>query len=163
MKMQETMETYLKILNESLIEKINILNRIYEFTEQQNLCFQNEKEVFEVFEQCMDAKESLLKEMKMLDAGFDSVYESLKEYIKINASLHRIEITKLQRNIRDVTTLSIKIQNLEQSTKQKFQLYLSIRKNEIRQFNISNRSVSNYYKQMTGSLQGESFFIDKQK
>lgn len=163
MKIQESKETYLKILNESLIKKINILNCVYVLTEQQNLCFQNEKEVAEVFERCMDAKENLLKEMKMLDDGFDNVYANLKAYLKINASMHRIEVAKLQSSIKEITTLSIKIQNLEYSTKQKFQEYLSARKNEIRQFNISNRSVSNYYKQMTGSLQGESFFIDKQK
>lgn len=163
MTMQETMETYLKILNESLIKKINILNHIYEITEQQNSSFHNEKEVIEVFERCMDAKDSLLKEMKMLDDGFDRIYESLKDYLKNNASVHRTEVMNLQNNIREITGLSIKIQNLEQSTKQKFQVFLNSRKNEIRQFKLNNRSVSNYYKQMTGSLQGESFFIDKQK
>jgi tRNA U55 pseudouridine synthase TruB len=163
MEQQEAIGTYLRMLDESLQKKLAVLGQIYELTQQQELCFQGDNEVLEIMEQCVTHKEPLLKQLTMLDEGFDIVYSKIKDDVIKRKKEYQAEITMLQKSITDITSLSVKIQTLEQGNKLKFELYLSNQKKEIKQFKVSNRTASNYYKNMTGKPQGESYFIDKKK
>lgn len=163
MEQRELIGTYLHMLNESLQKKLFIMNKIYELTKQQDLCFQDENEVVEVMEQCVAEKEPLLLQLAKLDEGFDLVYDKIKTYVQDNTKEYSLEIKNLQQSILDITSLSAKIQTLEQGNKRKFEFYLSSKKKEIKQFKVNNRTASNYYKSMTGNPQGESYFIDKKK
>jgi predicted nuclease with TOPRIM domain len=163
MEQREVINTYLQMLNESLQKKMSVLKQIYELTKQQDLCFQDEKEVVEIMERCVNEKEPLLKQLTKLDEGFDIVYSKIKSFVLESTKEHQTEILKLQNSISDITSLSVKIQTLEQGNKRKFDLFLSNKKKEIKQFKVNNRTASNYYKSMTGKPQGESYFIDKKK
>ena len=163
MEQREVINTYLQMLNESLQKKMSVLNQIYELTQQQDICFQDEKQVIEIMERCVSEKEPLLKQLTKLDQGFDLVYSKIKSFVLEDTKEHQAEILKLQNSISDITSLSVKIQSLEQGNKRKFELFLSNKKQEIKQFKVSNRTASNYYKNMTGKPQGESYFIDKKK
>jgi tRNA U55 pseudouridine synthase TruB len=163
MEQREVIGTYLRMLNESLQKKLTVLTQIYELTKQQEFCFQGENEVLEIMEQCVVHKEPLLEQLTMLDEGFDIVYSKIKDDVSTQSKEYQAEITKLQKSISDITSLSVKIQTLEQGNKLKFELYLSNKKKEIKQFKVNNRTASNYYKSMTGKPQGESYFIDKKK
>lgn len=163
MEQRELIGTYLQMLNESLHKKLSIMNQIYELTKQQDLCFQDENKVIEEMEQCVTEKEPLLLQLAKLDEGFDLVYDKIKSYVQGNTKEYSVEIKNLQQSILDITSLSVKIQTLEQGNKRKFELYLSSKKKEIKQFKVNNRTASNYYKSMTGNPQGESYFIDKKK
>jgi flagellar biosynthesis/type III secretory pathway chaperone len=163
MEQSEVMNTYLQMLNESLQKKMLVLNQIYELTKQQDSCFQDENSVIDVMERCVKEKEPLLQQLTKLDEGFDLVYSKIKQFVLENKKEHQAELLKLQNSISDITSLSIKIQSLEQGNKRKFELFLASKKNEIKQFKVSNRTASNYYKNMTGKPQGESYFIDKKK
>lgn len=163
MEIRETTNTYLQMLNESLQQKLAILYQIYELTKEQDLCFRDEDEVIQVMESCVEAKEPLLERLTKLDQGFDLVYSKIKEQVIENIGEHKAEIAKLQASITEITSLSVKVQTLEQSNKLKFELFLSGKRNEIKQFKVNNQTASNYYKSMTGKHQGESYFIDKKK
>jgi tRNA U55 pseudouridine synthase TruB len=163
MEQQEVIGTYLRMLDESLKKKLAVLYQLYELTKQQDSCFQGENEVLEIMEQCVVHKEPLLKQLTMLDEGFDIVYSKIKDDVIKQAKEYQSEITDLQKSISDIASLGVKIQTLEQGNKLKFELYLSNKKKEIKQFKVSNQTASNYYKSMTGKPQGESYFIDKKK
>jgi len=163
MEQREVINTNLQMLNDSLQKKILVLNQVYELTKQQDLCFENEKEVIDVMERCVNEKEPLLKQLAKLDEGFDLVYSKIKSYVLEETKEYQAEILKLQNTISNITSLSVKIQTLEQSNKRKFELFLTSKRNEIKQFKVNNRTASNYYKSMTGKPQGESYFVDKKK
>lgn len=163
MELREATETYLQMLNESLQQKLVILNKIYELTKKQDQCFGDEDEVIPMMEYCVEAKEPLLEQLSKLDQGFDLVYSKIKGQVSENINKHKTEVEKLQTSISEITSLSVKIQALEQSNKIKFETYLNCKKTEIKQFKVNNKTASNYYKSMTGKHQGESYFIDKKK
>lgn len=163
MEQREFIGTYLLMLNESLQKKLIIMQQILELTKQQDSCFQEEQEVVETMEHYVLEKEPLIQQLSKLDEGFDLVYAKIKTYVLDNTKEYSAEIKKLQESILEVTSLSVKIQTLEQGIKRKFELYLTSKKKEIKQFKINNQTATNYYKNMTGQPQGESYFIDKKK
>ena len=114
-------------------------------------------------ERCVNEKEPLLNQLAKLDEGFDLVYSKIKRFVLEDSKEYQTEVLRLQNSISDITSLSVKIQTLEQGNKRKFELFLASKKQEIKQFKVSNRTASNYYKNMTGKPQGEAYFIDKKK
>ncbi len=163
MEEKQMISTYLQMLNSSLKRKVAILEQILTFTEEQNLSFANEKTTIEIMEQCVLKKEPLIHQLNEMDAGFDSVYSKIKEIVQQDKNIYKDEIGQLQQSIVKVTELSIKIQTLEQNNKLKFEVYSRNKKQEIKQFKVSNKTVSSYYKNMTGKTQGQSYFYDKKK
>ena len=67
----------------------------------------------------------------------------------------------MQRLISEVTDIGVKIQALEQQNKRKLELYLSSKKGQIKNFNVNNRTVANYYKTMSAASRGEAYLMDK--
>lgn len=163
MEEKQMIATYLQMLNSSLIRKVEILEELLELTEEQNLAFTNENSTFEVIEQCVEKKEPLIRQINEMDNGFDSVYSKIKDAVYKNKELYRSELQQLQESIVKVTELSVKIQTLEQNNKLKFEVFSNNKRQEIKQFKVSNKTVSTYYKNMTGKPQGESYFYDKKK
>lgn len=155
--------TYLQMLNSSLTRKKDLLEEILVLTEEQNRAFQDENSTIEIMEQCVNKKEPLIGKLNEIDEGFDMVYSKIKEYVLFDPNQYRNEIGQLQKSILSVTELGVKIQCLEQSNKLKFEVYCKGKRKEIKQFKMSNKTVSNYYKSMTGKPQGEAYFIDKKK
>lgn len=163
MEEKQMIATYLQMLNSSLKRKVTILEQILTITEEQNLSFANEKTTIEIMEQCVLKKEPLIHQLNEMDAGFDSVYSKIKEIVQQDKNIYKDEIEQLQQSIIKVTELSVKIQTLEQNNKIKFEVYSRNKKQEIKQFKVSNKTVSTYYKNMTGKTQGQSYFYDKKK
>ena len=151
------------MLNSSLTRKKSLLEEILLLTEEQNHAFQDEKSTIEIMEQCVTKKEPLIGKLNEIDEGFDMVYSKIKEYVLTDPNQYKNEIEQLKKSILSVTELSVKIQSLEQSNKLKFEVYSKGKRQEIKQFKMSNKTVSSYYKNMTGKPQGDSYFIDKKK
>ena len=155
--------TYLQMLNSSLIRKKTLLEKILKLTEEQHHAFQEEKDTILILEECVLRKEPLIRQLNEIDEGFDMVYSKIKESVITDPKQYKNEISELQKSILSVTELGVKIQSLEQMNKLKFEVYSKERRQEIKQFKMSNRTVTNYYKSMTGNPQGDSYFIDKKK
>jgi hypothetical protein len=81
--------------------------------------------------------------------------ENRKEYIP--------QITTLKELVTIVTDLSVKLQALERSNKAKLEALLVNKRRKIRNSRLSNETVANYYKNMSGKTQPQSYFYDKKK
>ncbi len=163
MEEKQMITTYLQMLNSSLIRKKTLLEKILKLTEEQHHAFQEEKDTILILEECVLKKEPLIRQLNEIDEGFDMVYSKIKESVITDPKQYKNEISELQKSILSVTELGVKIQSLEQMNKLKFEVYSKERRQEIKQFKMSNRTVTNYYKSMTGNPQGDSYFIDKKK
>lgn len=163
MDQEKTNQTYLTILISSLTRKKEVLEKILVLTKQQEVILTQRTPSMDQLNECMKNKEPLIQEIISLDQGFDSVYQRTKEELKNNKDKYKSEIGKLQELISKVTDLGIKIQTVEGSNKRRIEMFFSSKKQEIKQFQQSNQTVTNYYKNMTGHSQGESYFIDKKK
>ena len=61
------------------------------------------------------------------------------------------------------TKKAVRIQSLEQKNKVKLEIYFSNRRQQIKNFNVSSRTVSNYYKSMSSGGKADAFFMDKKQ
>lgn len=161
MNQSQMTKTYLDILFQGLKRKELILEKIYVVTNQQGIDISANTNVIEMMEDGINQKEPLIAELNELDLGFSQLYGKVKEQIITDKDQYQTIIEQIQKKIQTVSELSMRIQGLEKNNKLKFEIYLSEKKTEIKQFKQSNRTVSNYYKNMTGKPQGESYFIDK--
>lgn len=152
---------YLRIMIESLSKKIEILETLLEYTKQQEVLLGEEEFSMEKFGELVDKKGELIDTLNTMDQGFEQVYERLEEEIKGNKETYRHEILLMQQRIKEITDLSIQLQELEYKNKEKAETQFAKTKNEIRSFRQSKENVNKYYRVMSNTQVVDSAFLDK--
>ncbi len=154
-------KTYIQILIDTLEKKFNILDEILQITtRQQNLIDEKNFDEDE-FMNTISLKEKLINNLSELDHGFELVYEHVREELKENSDIYKSEITSLKELVRKITDLSISLQALEKRNKTNLEAVLSKKRKEIGKARLSNETVANYYKTMTGLQSSNAYFYDK--
>ena len=156
--------TYINVLRDTLQKKKNVLEQIFVASEQQKVVLQQDEFEEEGFVQTISVKEKLLKDLEKLDQGFEQIYERVSLAIKHNKDTYKNELLAIQKLIQQIIDLSMSIRALEEQNKNRFQICLTQKKANIRNFKVSSRAVTNYYKSMPNIHQdGQSYFMDKKK
>ena len=152
---------YLMIMVESLSKKINILEKLLEYTKEQELLLAEDEFSMEEFSGLLDKKGELIDVLNTMDQGFEQVYERMEEEIKGRKEEHAHEILLMQQRIKTITDLSIKLQELEYKNKEKIEVQFSKKRNEIKTFRQSKDNVNKYYRVMSKTQVVDSAFLDK--
>ena len=152
---------YLVIMVESLSKKINILEQLIEHTKEQEILLQEEEWDMERFQQLLDKKGELIDVLNTMDQGFEQVYERIEEELNGKKEKYNMEILLMQQRIREITDLSVKLQELEKKNKTKIEVQFSKKRNEIKNFRQSKDSVNKYYRAMSKTQIVDSAFLDK--
>ena len=152
---------YLMIMVESLSKKIEILEKLLEYTKEQELLLEEEEFSMEEFRELLDKKGELIDVLNTMDQGFEQVYERMEEEIKGKKEEHAHEILLMQQRIKTITDLSIKLQELEYKNKEKIEVQFSKKRNEIKTFRQSKDNVNKYYRVMSKTQVVDSAFLDK--
>lgn len=156
--------TYMKLLEDSLQKKKEILVRLTEITKEQTILFASSEKSGERHDEIFAEKQQLIDELNVLDDGFETTYKKISSIIKNNKAIYKNEIIGLQKLIKEITEMSVNLQVLEMKNKDKFDLYVKQQKSEIRQARESNRMSSKYYQNMADHHQaGQTYFLDKKK
>ena len=79
-----------------------------------------------------------------------------------NKETYKIQITSMQELIRQISEKSVKIETMEKMNQKEFELFISQKKNQIKNFKMSNKTVTNYYKNI-GNIESNSYHLDKRK
>jgi FlgN protein. len=156
-------KTYIHILTDTLVKKCTVLDDLIQITKLQDEYIGETPLVMDKFDQTLAEKESFIDKLNQLDAGFEKIYEHVREELSENPIAHKEQIKNLQELINLVTQKSTSLQSLELKNKHKLEIYFSNRKKDIKNFKVSNRTASNYYKNMTNTYQADSYFLDKKK
>lgn len=154
---------YLKILQESLLKKINVLDEILRISQRQSQILKEEESVLELFDQCVDDKDICIKKLQKLDQGFETVYAQVSEVLKNHREEYSDFIRDTQDLISKITEKSVQIQALEERNKKDVE---DLFKKERKQIQSGKRSVNaamNYYKNMNRMNSDSSAFMDKKK
>ena len=149
------------IMVESLSKKIDILEKLLEYTKEQELLLEEEEFSMEEFRELLDKKGELIDVLNTMDQGFEQVYERMEEEIKGKKEEHAHEILLMQQRIKNITDLSIKLQELEYKNKEKIEVQFSKKRNEIKTFRQSKDNVNKYYRVMSKTQVVDSAFLDK--
>lgn len=161
--MQNIEHNYIGILKESLDKKIKILDDILE----QNRCQEkilHEPEIdFDGFNETVATKEKCINELEILDKGFQTVFDRVKETLNADKETYRQDIKELQEKIKTITEKSMDIQSGEARNKEAFQKTITESRKNIRSVKTANKVAANYYQSMNKLNVVDSQFLDTKK
>lgn len=155
--------TQLEMLEKCLVCKDELLTEIYRETREQEAILDTEPFSEEAFEGTLQRKGECIEKISRYDQGFEQIFARIKEIVIEKKELYRACIERMQKLIREVTEKAMRIQSLEQKNKVKLEIYFNSRKQQIKNFNVSSRTVSNYYKSMSAGGKAEPYFMDKKR
>ncbi len=156
-------ENYLKILEESLTKKVNTLQSIEEENRKQEQSLKGDVISWDDFDQGMERKEELIKELNRLDQGFDQLYERIKEQLLQNKEIYKKQIENLQQLIQKITDLSVSVQAQEMRNKQLVERAFVKAKREMQTGRQSSKAAYDYYRNMNNSNITPPQFMDQKK
>ncbi len=139
----------LDMLEESLVKKIEVMNKIQEENEKQKELLKNPDNVDEkAFDEILDIKGDLIEQLISLDDGFQSLFDRVKEEVGQNKELYKDQIKRMQDYIQEIMGLSASIEAAEHRNKKLAEDYIA---NARRQMEFSRQKSSaafNYYQTM---------------
>lgn len=154
-------EVYVSILLDTLQKKNTQLEELVKLCkEQENLVA---KESFDVdsFVVTIDKKQAILQELERLDEGFANVYQRVGETIQGHKEQYKESIQTMQKMIQTITEKTIAIQGMEQRNKVRVEMAIGQQRHKIKNFKVSNKTASSYYKNMANQHMGQSYFMDR--
>ena len=135
-----------------------------ELTKEQNKILSKEDIDADYFERIVDEKDRKINEVLTIDKGFQSLFDKISVYIKANPQTYRQQILEMQNFIRTITDIGVEIENLEYKNRENFKKHILLKRNNIKDFKVSNKTAVSYYKNMSNQhREWQSYFIDSRK
>jgi len=156
-------KAYINIIRDVLQKKSSLLRKLIELTVLQDECISTTELDFDKFDKLIEQKSKLIDEINELDAGFEQLYDKLKQELNENREKYREQILVLQDLISTITDESIKLQSMEEKNRTKVEMQLSNGRQKIKKYQLSNKTVTSYYKNMNSQYNEQSYFLDKKK
>ncbi len=157
------MENYLRVLEESLSKKWDVLCRIEELCLRQERILSGDPVEEEEFDGSIEEKGILIDELSKLDEGFESLYEHIKEQLMDGRERYKPQIAALQKKITEVTEKSVAIQAQERRNKKLAEDFFAKSRHELKKGRRSSQAALNYYRSMNNSQIVSPQFMDKKK
>lgn len=155
--------TCFKVLEDTIQKKDGYLDEVLLLTKAQEEVLLKEQFSMDDFTALMDKKEPYILKISEFDAGFEGVYAKMKPEMETYKKEFEPRIRQLQSMIKRVLEKGAALCTLEEQNKSRLDYCLKDKKQEIKNFKRSSQTVSNYYKNMSGSVTDQSFFMDKKK
>lgn len=156
-------QTYIQLLIDSLGKKHEVLNELMQLTTRQQSMIGSEGFDEDEFLATISLKEEALKSLSELDRGFELIYDRIREELKNNSKEYTVQIASLKDLVTEVTDLSVKLQALEKRNRSKLEGQLANKRKAIKNARLSNETVTNYYKTVSGNQSNQAHFYDKKK
>lgn len=158
----ENTQNYLLILEESLNKKIIILDELGSLTMSQREIVQAEEFADDDFNNNVEQKAALIRELEKLDRGFQILYDNVKQQLEGNRELYSEEIKRMQSLIKAIMDKSTELQVNETRNRDLIKSRFAALKKEARTIKKSRELAANYYKTMN-NISSEPYFLDKKK
>ncbi len=155
--------SYLQILQDSLVQKLEILNKIEARSLEQSAMFKSQDVTLQAIDENMDAKAVLIEELESLDNGFESLYEKLREELIAHKDEYKEEIREIQKLITQVTEKSATIQAIEARNKAEVEMVFRKEKRELQSKRTAMSITTDYYQNMNRVKNVSPQFLDKKK
>jgi len=155
--------TCFKVLEDTIQKKEQYLDELMSLTKGQETVLLMEKFSMDEFEALMEKKEPFIQKISEFDTGFEGIYAKMKPVMESYKMEYEPRIRVLQAKIKTVLEKGAALCALEEQNRTRLEYCLKDKKQEIRNFNKSSRTVSSYYRNMAGAVSDQSFFMDKKK
>lgn len=155
--------SYLNILQDSLIKKIELLEQIEKKSLEQSEMIKGTNVDLELVDVNMDEKAKLIDEIVKLDNGFESIYEKVREPLLVNKEPYKVQIHNLQGLIAKVTEKSTSIQAIEARNKAQMDIVFATQKREVQSRRNAMSVARDYYQNMNKVKHVSPQFMDHKK
>ena len=155
--------SYLNILQDSLIKKIELLEQIEKKSLEQSEMIKGTNVDLELVDVNMDEKAKLIEEIVKLDNGFESIYEKVREQLLANKEQYKVQIHNLQGLISKVTEKSTTIQAIEARNKTQMDIVFATQKKEVQNRRNAMSVARDYYQNMNKVKHVSPQFMDHKK
>ncbi|MBE5839953.1 MAG: flagellar protein FliT [Butyrivibrio sp.] len=151
----------LDMLEESLIKKIGVMDKIQEENEKQKELLKNPDDVDEeAFNKILDVKGELIDQLLKLDDGFQTLFDKVKKEVGDNKELYKDQIRRMQGLIQDITAKSASIEAAEHRNKKLAEDYFSQARQKMNLGKQKSAAAFNYYKTMNNFQNIPPQFLD---
>ena len=153
------MEVYLDLLEDSLVKKSAILDKIEEFNLKQKDIFTGNTDApdFDRFDSYVEEKGKLIDELNSLDNGFETLYERVSDTLKEN------RIRRLQDLIREITDKSSSLQSQERANRELMEDFFQNARGQIGKGRTSLNAAYSYFQSQRAGTGTESFYVDSKQ
>ena len=155
--------SYLQILEDSLTKKLALLSEIEGKSLEQTKILRSGSISFQDIDENMNEKARLIEQVEVLDNGFESLYEKIREELLANKDKYREEIRRIQELITRVTERSTSIQAIESRNKAETELAFSREKKGIQTKKNAMSVANDYYQSMNKIKNVSPQFLDRKK
>lgn len=155
--------SYLQILRDSLIKKLEILKQIEKKSLEQAEMLKSSNADFEAIDENMDEKARLIEQITALDDGFESLYQRIKAELEPHKDKYKAEIAVLQKLIVQVTEKSTSIQAIEARNKAEIELVFSRERKSLQSKRNAMSVARDYYQNMNKVKHVSPQFLDRKK
>lgn len=159
--MQE--KEYLELLIQSLKKKLLLLNRISVFNQEQREILLDENAAPDTFDINVRDKDDIVRQIVMLDAGFDEVYSHIKELMERDHSAYEEQLEEMRGLIRQIMAKDASVRAEEQRNYKLAQQKFATVKKQVREVKASQKMVNSYYQNMMKQSRYQPQFMDRKK
>lgn len=152
---------YMDMLVECLEKKNRILDSLTALNKKQTELIQNEDFSLAEFDKCVDEKGILIDNILKLDSGFEGLYNKVGKHVSDNPSEYKVQLSKMQKLITEITEKSVSIQAEEERNKALIESRFNREKNRIKSGRSQSRVALDYYNNMNKLNHVDSQFWDK--
>lgn len=154
------MDNYLEILEESLKQKVLLLDKIAEHCMEQEALLKGESMSLEKFDEYVEKKDILIQKLTRLDEGFESLYARVSEQLSGSKAAYAAQIKRMQTLIEQITEKSVSIQAREARNKQLIEAYFATERKTIQQGRRNTKAAYDYYQKLSKSNQTDFGSVD---
>ena len=143
---QSNLKSLLQILHDSLVQKNVLLQVIEQKSKEQESIIKKDDFTFKEIDDNMEAKSELIEKLTLLDNGFESLYEKIREELLANKDNYKTEIKEIQSLIADIIARGATIEAIEARNKTAIEGYFNREKKELQSKKSASLAAYSYYK-----------------
>ncbi|MBD5508544.1 MAG: flagellar protein FliT [Lachnospiraceae bacterium] len=152
-----------QILVESLEKKSRILDEIMGENETQEKLFKQEELDMEALDASTNRMGELAEKLELLDEGFESVYDRIRQELIENKSAYRTEIKRMQELIAVITEKVVSINAARMRNKLQAENHFKKSRQQIGKVSSKMKVSQNYYNNMNRLNYVDPQFYDNKK
>lgn len=155
--------SYIEILKQSLMKKIELLDTIMALNVLQKDMLENPDLDPDELEENLNRKAELVEQLSKLDDGFSQIYDRVRTDLTENRGAYSDDIARMKRDITAIMDKSTAIQSQEKRNQVLMQQKFTSVKKQIKEVKKSRQAVNSYYRNMMKMGAPEAAFLDDKK
>lgn len=152
-----------QILLQSLEKKNQLLDRMIRQNGVQEEILKQDEFDMDAFDAAIDQQSSYVEQLDVLDRGFETVYDRVREELIENKEHYRDEITRMKEQIQQITDKIVTLNAGNMRNKMLAENQFKKKRQEIGTGASKNRVARNYYNSMNNLNYVSPQFYDNKK